>query len=61
MNRKYFRIWCLILLVLSGFVFMGQSCCTDNDGDGYYAEGGNCGALDCDDRDASVNPTAAEL
>ena len=35
--------------------------CTDNDGDGYSIEGGNCGAMDCDDSNAEVNPAALEL
>jgi cysteine-rich repeat protein len=34
--------------------------CTDNDGDGYYAEGGNCGPADCDDDDETVYPGAKE-
>ncbi len=34
--------------------------CTDNDGDGYSIEGGSCGAIDCDDNDAEVNPGALE-
>ncbi len=61
MKRKYFRIWCLVVLVLSCFVFMGQSCCTDNDGDGYYADGGDCGVLDCNDSDSKINPGADEI
>jgi hypothetical protein len=34
--------------------------CTDADGDGYALEGGVCGAVDCDDGDAAVNPGATE-
>ena len=34
--------------------------CTDNDGDGYYAEGGECGPVDCNDEVAAINPGAAE-
>jgi len=34
--------------------------CTDNDGDGYAIEGGACGAIDCDDTNAAINPGAAE-
>jgi len=35
--------------------------CTDNDADGYYAEGGSCGPQDCDDSDPMVNPDAPEV
>jgi len=34
--------------------------CTDNDGDGYYAEGGHCGPLDCQDGNPAISPGAAE-
>ncbi|MCX8045243.1 MAG: putative metal-binding motif-containing protein [Desulfobacterota bacterium] len=34
--------------------------CTDSDGDGYYAEGGNCGQKDCNDNNNAVNPGAEE-
>lgn len=33
-----------------------MACCTDNDGDGYYAEGGFCGEMDCDDEDSNTGP-----
>ena len=35
-------------------------CCTDDDGDGYYAGGSICGEEDCDDTDPGVNPGATE-
>jgi hypothetical protein len=35
--------------------------CTDNDGDGYAAEGGRCGEVDCDDSDETVNPGGEEI
>ena len=35
--------------------------CTDADGDGYSIEGGSCGAMDCDDNNAEINPGALEL
>jgi hypothetical protein len=34
--------------------------CTDLDGDGFFVEGGDCGPVDCDDRDPLVNPAAME-
>ena len=34
--------------------------CTDGDGDTYNVETQNCGAVDCDDSDASINPGAVE-
>lgn len=34
--------------------------CIDNDVDGYAIEGGKCGAIDCDDNNAEINPTASE-
>ncbi len=37
-----------------------QRDCTDTDGDVYYADGGLCGPVDCDDTDAAVHPGAAE-
>jgi hypothetical protein len=46
---------CQVALTLSA------SACTDNDGDTYSPDGGDCGAVDCDDGDASVNPGAAEV
>ena len=35
--------------------------CTDNDGDGSSTDGGICGAMDCDDSNATVNPAALEI
>lgn len=35
--------------------------CTDNDGDTYSAEGGACGAVDCNDTNAAINPGAVEI
>lgn len=34
--------------------------CTDSDGDGYAIEGGDCGPVDCNDADLSVQPGAVE-
>ena len=34
--------------------------CTDDDGDGYAVEGGECGPVDCDDTNPEVNPGAIE-
>jgi hypothetical protein len=35
--------------------------CTDSDHDGYAVEGGSCGAMDCDDDDADINPGEVEV
>lgn len=35
--------------------------CTDSDGDGYKTEGGDCGPVDCDDGNPSINPGADEV
>lgn len=53
----------LSVLLVFGLAFptAGLADCTDNDGDGYYVEGGDCGPVDCDDTDASVHPGAPEL
>jgi len=40
--------------------FCPEPACTDNDGDTFAIEGGNCGPIDCDDTDAAINPAAAE-
>jgi hypothetical protein len=48
----------------SGFdpnYFCPGTTCTDGDGDGFNTEGGNCGAVDCDDNNAAINPDAAEV
>ena len=34
--------------------------CTDMDGDGFSTGGGVCGAVDCDDNNAEINPGAEE-
>jgi hypothetical protein len=36
------------------------SVCTDLDGDNFAIEGGECGPVDCNDNDASINPGAEE-
>ncbi len=35
--------------------------CTDSDNDGYAAEGGACGLVDCNDSNAAINPVAFEI
>ncbi|MCP4343097.1 MAG: hypothetical protein GY799_30540, partial [Desulfobulbaceae bacterium] len=35
--------------------------CNDNDGDTYFVDGGACGAVDCNDADATTNPGAEEV
>jgi hypothetical protein len=41
--------------------FCPGTACTDNDGDGFATEGGNCGQVDCDDNNVAINPGAAEV
>ena len=36
-------------------------CCINLDGDGYSITGGDCGAVDCNDANASINPGATEI
>lgn len=36
------------------------SSCTDNDGDDYNIEGNNCGPIDCNDSDQTINPESTE-
>jgi hypothetical protein len=38
----------------------GNSGCTDNDGDGFYAEEGCGKRVDCNDEDPTINPVAPE-
>lgn len=45
----------------SGAFEVGAAPCTDADQDGYSVEGGACGAVDCNDANASVNPGATEV
>ncbi|MFC1890442.1 endonuclease/exonuclease/phosphatase family protein [Thermodesulfobacteriota bacterium] len=40
---------------------LDMSGCTDADGDGYAIEGGDCGAVDCDDDEINVNPGHGEV
>lgn len=35
--------------------------CIDSDGDSYSPSGGNCGAIDCNDQNAGINPGASEV
>ena len=35
--------------------------CVDTDLDGYAIDGGDCGQVDCDDKDASVSPGEGEV
>jgi hypothetical protein len=36
-------------------------CCTDEDGDGYAIDGGNCGDIDCDDTDNTQYPGTTKI
>lgn len=35
--------------------------CTDNDGDTYSVDGGNCGPVDCNDTHAGIHPGAVDI
>ncbi|MBI5663682.1 MAG: putative metal-binding motif-containing protein, partial [Nitrospirae bacterium] len=51
-----------VLIFLLGMASLGYTqTCTDGDGDGYYIQGGSCGAVDCNDTNAAVHPGAAEI
>ena len=39
----------------------GGGNCTDADADGYSIEGGNCGPIDCNDNNQSINPATSEV
>ena len=39
---------------------MPETCVTDADSDGYFTEGDECGPVDCDDGDLTVNPGVFE-
>lgn len=38
-----------------------SACATDHDNDGFFTEGGMCGAVDCDDTNAGINQNAQEI
>jgi hypothetical protein len=35
--------------------------CTDSDSDGFAFEGGECGQIDCDDKNSEINPDAVDI
>lgn len=43
-----------------GMDFKNGACCTDNDDDTYYLEGGVCSLEDCRDDDPTINPGVIE-
>lgn len=45
----------------SGVCEIIPAVCADDDDDGYSVEGGDCGMIDCDDGDSSVNPGQKEI
>jgi len=45
---------------LTDFFCPAGPTCTDNDGDTFALEGGDCGPMDCNDSDPAINPGAAE-
>jgi hypothetical protein len=53
---KNVKILLFSSIVFLSLMLMVACCVNDNDGDGYYTDGGYCGALDCDDTDPSVGP-----
>lgn len=40
---------------------VGIPSCTDGDADGFFAEGGSCGPVDCNDDDFTINPDACDI
>ena len=40
---------------------VGCLVCTDNDGDTFASNGGDCGAVDCNDNDIAINPNAVDI
>ncbi len=46
---------------LSEIDFANYLSCTDDDGDDYAIEGGDCGPIDCDDTNPDVYPGATEI
>jgi len=42
-------------------VTLAVGACTDKDKDGYSPEGGSCGPVDCNDKQATVNPGLKEI
>lgn len=59
--RSVFIISGIVLFVIISLVTTSTAqLCTDNDLDGFFIEGGTCGAIDCNDTDPLVNPEANE-
>lgn len=40
---------------------VGCLVCTDNDGDTFAVEGGDCGLIDCNDSNAAINPAITDI
>ncbi|MEW6221017.1 MAG: putative metal-binding motif-containing protein [Thermodesulfobacteriota bacterium] len=48
------------IVATNAFTVVAPAVCTDQDGDGFAAEGGDCGPADCNDNSAAAYPGAVE-
>ncbi len=61
MIKRYVLLVCMLFLFYAVDVHAAVLPCTDTDGDGFYAEGGTCGPIDCIENDPAAYPGAPEV